>query len=145
LFVKRTTVVTPTDETPEKAAHDRALWKSLGSRIVRMTPEAMMRRWRRRPCSHVVASALAGHARRDPRPTATDGSTARVSPPPIRNLVGDSYRQSSSGGRRFEKSKVVSRVSQSASMRRRRGAFALLDEGRTRREAARGKPKAPVK
>ncbi len=150
LFIKRTTVVTPTDDTPEKAARTiERFWKTLGSRVVRMTPAAHDEALAATShVPHVVASALAG-ATPDEILGLTAGGwldSTRIAAADSQlwlEILTDNRRQVVAGLKKVEGRLAAFRKALDAGDD---GALlALLDEGRARREAARRKPKAPVK
>ncbi|MEQ8790335.1 MAG: prephenate dehydrogenase/arogenate dehydrogenase family protein [Pirellulaceae bacterium] len=96
LFEGRLTVVTPTRQSdPEKVARVEAFWESLGSRVVRMTPEAhdaAVAEISHMP--HLIASALAAATSEKHLPLAATGwrDTTRVAAGEVelwRQIVGE--------------------------------------------------------
>lgn len=150
LFVKRTTVVTPADDTPEKATKAiERFWKSLHSRVVRMTPEA-----------HDAALAATSHV-----PHIVASALAGATPEDILQLTAggwlDSTRIAAADSQLWleiltdNRSEVLKSLAQ---VETRLAAFrkaletenstkltALLEEGKAIREAARAKPKAKAR
>ncbi|MGC3967535.1 MAG: prephenate dehydrogenase/arogenate dehydrogenase family protein [Pirellulales bacterium] len=150
LFVKRTTVVTPAADTPEKATKAiERFWKSLHSRVVRMTPEA-----------HDAALAATSHV-----PHVVASALAGATPPDILQLTAggwlDSTRIAAADSQLWLEILTDNRAEVLRSLAEVEGRLAafrkaletadaakltkLLESGKTVREAARKKPKAQVR
>jgi prephenate dehydrogenase len=150
LFEGRTTVVTPAADTPEKATRAiERFWKTLGSRVVRMSPEA-----------HDAALAATSHV-----PHVAASALAGATPADVLHLTAggwlDSTRIAAADTQLWSEILTDNRdhvLKNLAVLEDRLAAFrralqkrdatalaALLEEGKARRESLRSRPKVRVR